>query len=246
MAFFQDPPRLAHAFHDDRVLRSYLARALPEDARREAIPTLEALGERTSGELFLQMMEDRASEPRLITWDGWGRRVDRIEVTRTWCLARKVACEVGLVGTPYEGRFGEHARPIQAALIYLFHPSTDTYSCPLAMSDGAARTLLSHGNTALIGRAVARLTSRDPDEAWTSGQWMTERTGGSDVGQTETVARPVDDGHYLLYGTKWFTSAITSDMALTLARPEGNGPGSRGLALFYLETRDESGHPNGL
>src|SRR5689334_1708059 len=131
MAFFQDPPRLAHAFHDDRVLRSYLARALPEDARKEASSALEALGELTSGKLFEQSLEDRASEPRLVQWDAWGNRVDRIEVTRTWSLARKVACEFGLVGTPYEARFGEHARPIQAALIYLFHPSTDTYSCPL-------------------------------------------------------------------------------------------------------------------
>jgi acyl-CoA dehydrogenase len=43
-----------------------------------------------------------------------------------------------------------------------------------------------------------------------------------------------------LYGTKWFTSAITSQIALTLARPEGNPPGGRGLALFYVELRDES------
>ena len=28
---------------------------------------------------------------------------------------------------------------------------------------------------------------------------------------------------------------------MTLARPEGNPPGGRGLALFYLELRDESG-----
>ncbi len=30
-------------------------------------------------------------------------------------------------------------------------------------------------------------------------------------------------------------------MALTLARPEGNGPGGGGLAMFYVETRDSSG-----
>ena len=30
-------------------------------------------------------------------------------------------------------------------------------------------------------------------------------------------------------------------MALALARPEGNPAGGRGLALFYLETRDEHG-----
>ena len=37
--------------------------------------------------------------------------------------------------------------------------------------------------------------SRDPDLFWTSGQWMTERLGGSDVsGATETTAVP-ETGH---------------------------------------------------
>jgi alkylation response protein AidB-like acyl-CoA dehydrogenase len=35
-------------------------------------------------------------------------------------------------------------------------------------------------------------------------------------------------------------------MALTLARPEGNPPGGRGLALFYVETRDEQGRPRNI
>src|SRR5687768_4901734 len=35
-------------------------------------------------------------------------------------------------------------------------------------------------------------------------------------------------------------------MALTLARPEGNPGGGRGLALFYLETRGEDGRLNGI
>jgi hypothetical protein len=33
-------------------------------------------------------------------------------------------------------------------------------------------------------------------------------------------------------------------MALTLARPEGNPAGGKGLALFYVETRDAQGMPN--
>jgi alkylation response protein AidB-like acyl-CoA dehydrogenase len=108
------------------------------------------------------------------------------------------------------------------------------------MTDGAARTLLASGNHELIERYVPRLTSRDPATMWTSGQWMTERTGGSDVSQSETVARR-DGDLWRLYGTKWFTSATTSEMALTLARPEGNPDGSRGLALFLVELRDGNG-----
>jgi alkylation response protein AidB-like acyl-CoA dehydrogenase len=259
MAFLQDPPRLAHPFHDDRVLRSYLARAFPEDARREATEQLTALGDLAGGKLFDLMTEDRLSEPRLVQWDAWGRRVDRIELTRVWQEAKRVACEFGLVATPYEKRHGEHARPLQAALIHLFHPSTDVYTCPLAMTDGATKTLVSHKASALLDRAFARLTSRDPATAWTSGQWMTERTGGSDVGLSETEARPVtmgetpeppaqpaEVGQYRLYGTKWFTSAATSEMSLTLARMPGAPPGGRGLALFYLEMRDAAGVLNGI
>jgi len=124
-------------------------------------------------------------------------------------------------------------------------PSLDVYSCPLAMTDGAARTLLDHGNQELVARALPRLTSRDPATAWTSGQWMTERTGGSDVGRAEAEARRTPEG-WRLWGTKWFSSAATSEMALALARPEGNGPGGKGLALFYLETRLPDGRWNGI
>src|SRR6185369_10206195 len=41
-------------------------------------------------------------------------------------------------------------------------------------------------------------------------------------------------------------SAATSEMALTLARPKGNPAGSRGLALFYVETRDAEGRLRGI
>ncbi len=246
MAFYQEPPRLPHPLHDDRLLKSYLKRAIPEPIRNEIWPSLESLAELSRGPLLELMMQDRLSEPRLVAWDPWGHRTDRIELTATWQNAQKLAAQYGLVGTAYDKKYGPHARSLQAALIYLFHPSTDVYTCPLAMTDGAAKTLLSHKNQPLIDRALAHLTSRDPAQAWTSGQWMTERTGGSDVGISETVARPEGDGRYRLYGTKWFTSAATSEIALTLARPEGNGPGGRGLALFYLETRDDSGKPNGI
>src|SRR5205823_3742140 len=156
-------------------------------------------------------------EPRLTQWDAWGRRVDEVEVTPLWREAARLAVEHGLVAVAYERRLGPLSRLHQLALLYLVDASLDVYSCPLAMTDGAARTLIHHGNAALLERALPRLTSRDPALAWTSGQWMTERTGGSDVGISETEARrgpPVGPlgAEWRLHGTKWFTSAVTSQM----------------------------------
>ncbi len=204
------------------------------------------MGRLAGGDLYRLQLADRLNEPRLTQWDAWGNRVDQIEVTPLWRVAASLAAEHGVVATAYERRHGLHSRIHQCALAYLFTPSTDIYSCPLAMTDGAARTLLDSGNRALVERAVPHLTARDPEEFWTSGQWMTEITGGSDVGLTETTARRDDGGQWRLYGRKWFTSATTAEMALTLARPEGNPPGGRGLALFYVEPRDEAGRLRGI
>ena len=239
--FNQSPPELGNQYDDDRPLRSILARLLPADARPAVEESLRAMGELAGGELYRLALEDRLNEPTLTNWSPWGERIDQIEVTRLWQRCAQIVPEHGVIATAYERKLGGLSRVHQFALAYVFNPSSDVYTCPLAMTDGAARTLIASKNTALIDRAVPRLTSRDPRRFWTSGQWMTESTGGSDVGTSETVALPESDGTYRLWGRKWFTSATSSEMTLTLARPPGGAPGGRGLALFYLETRDENG-----
>jgi alkylation response protein AidB-like acyl-CoA dehydrogenase len=247
--FTQKPPRLGNQYDEDRVLRSYLRRALPREVLAEVEPELREMGELAAGELLALQAADRPHEPRLTRWSAWGERIDAIELTPLWRRAKELAARSGLIATAYERRHGALSRLHQLALVHLFHPSTDVYTCPLAMTDGAAHTLVKslsvHDPEELLARALPRLTSRDPGTAWTSGQWMTETSGGSDVGRSLTVARH-EDGAWRLYGRKWFTSAATSEMALTLARPEGNPRGGRGLALFYLETARPDGRPNGI
>jgi len=126
--------------------------------------------------------------------------------------------------------------------------------CPHGMQDGAANILLKQlsgrGLTStatervIFENAFTRLTSRNPAEAWTSGQWMTELAGGSDVSGTETTAtyEPRVDkeatdldgnplGPWVLRGFKWFTSATDSDMAIVL------GKTNNGLSIFYAPTK---------
>jgi acyl-CoA dehydrogenase len=242
-AFIQLPPRLGNQYRDDRFLRSWLRRKLPAEVMTQIDSELEQMGQLSGYELYELQLQDRLHEPQLTQWDAWGNRVDRIEVTALWRRAADIAARYGLIGIPYEREHGRYSRIHQFALVYLFHPSSDLYTCPLAMTDGASRTLTVAANAKLIQRALPHLTSRDPATAWTSGQWMTESTGGSDVGGSLTRAERVD-GQWRLYGKKWFTSAITSQMALTLARPQGNGPGGAGLALFYVETHAAGGGLN--
>ncbi len=240
MPFNQPAPELGNQYSDDRVLRSYLARVLPAGMLAAIERELVELGELAGGELYHFQIADRLNEPVHTPWDAWGNRIDHIEVSPLWKRAERLAAERGMIATAYERRNGRHSRIHQFALVHLFTPATDVYSCPLAMTDGAARALVASTNKQLIERAMPHLTSRDPAQFWTSGQWMTESTGGSDVGLSETTAKR-EGSRWRLYGRKWFTSAATSQMALTLARPEGNPGGGKGLALFYVETRNAGG-----
>jgi len=233
--FVQEAPRPRDRLREDRPLRHTLERLLPADVLEEAMPELSEMAALATGSL--QDLADRAEAhpPRHVPFDAWGRRVDLVEVDPAWIRLVEIGQERGIVALPYEERFGEHARVVQMGLLSLYLPVSATADCPLAMTDAAVRVLLNE-DPELASRYVHRMTARRG--AWTSGQWMTETTGGSDVGGTATTARDRRDGTWTLHGTKWFTSATTADVALALARPEGAEEGSRGLSLFLLELRD--------
>lgn len=249
MAFFQDAPGDPDLFAVDTALHAELARRLPPEIHAEALRRCAAVGVATTDELPALARQAEAQPPQHVPYDPWGRRVDELRTSPAWEALRVFSARHALVATGYESALGEHRRTVQAALLHVFSASSATYSCPLAMTDAAARVLLDLAPGELRERLVAGLTATDPARFITSGQWMTERTGGSDVGGTETIARPVggDGGErrYTLHGVKWFTSATTSEMALTLARIDDGGappvPGSRGLSLFCVEIGREAG-----
>ncbi len=135
------------------------------------------------------------------------------------------------------------------------------------MVDGVATLLRKHlcngsalkTEKAIFRSAYEKLVSRDPDMAWTTGQWMTERQGGSDVSMTETLATYSPDstlkakaadgnqlGPWLINGFKWFSSATDADMSVFLARTEN------GISTFLapmrktLQGKDVLGHETEL
>ena len=239
MAFLQTAPVLSNQYLDDRVLRSYLRRVLPPAVLGNVESDFTELGDYAANAWVLARLRE-PSEPKLTAWNAWGERVDRLELTPAWINAQPVAAKYGIVAAGHEKTHGVHARVHQFAMMYLFHCASEFYTCPLAMTDGAVTAIKASNNEKLIERALPRFLSRDPEQFWISGQWMTENAGGSDVAGTETVARE-ENGRWRLYGRKWFTSAINAQAALALARPHGAPAGTDSLALFYVEPQKADG-----
>lgn len=77
------------------------------------------------------------------------------------------------------------------------------------------------------------------EKEWGSTMVLTEPDAGSDVGAGRTKAVKQEDGSWHIEGVKRFITSGEHDMAdnilhYVLARPEGHGPGTKGLSLFLV------------
>lgn len=97
-----------------------------------------------------------------------------------------------------------------------------------------ARVLFEEGTD-----AQKELARRWIDRGWAGTMVLTEPDAGSDVGAGTTRAIDQDDGTWHLEGVKRFITGGEHDLTenivhLVLARPEGAGPGTKGLSLFVV------------
>jgi alkylation response protein AidB-like acyl-CoA dehydrogenase len=101
-----------------------------------------------------------------------------------------------------------------------------------------------------------RFAEQAIERKWTATMVLTEPEAGSDVGAARTKAIRQPDGTWHIEGVKRFITSAEHDMAenifhLVLARPEGHGPGTKGLSMFlvpkYLvDSQGEPGERNGV
>ena len=101
-----------------------------------------------------------------------------------------------------------------------------------------------------------RFAEQAIEREWGATMVLTEPDAGSDVGAGRTRAIEQQDGTWHIEGVKRFITSAEHDLAdnifhLVLARPEGHGPGTKGLSMFlvpkYLVDEDGTlGERNGV
>lgn len=251
--FFQSPPQVLNQFYDDAALQRAIAMFLPSSVRELVQPELSAFGDKVLSKQVLHWIADaEKNPPYLRTWDTWGKRRDELVTSEGWRCLQDIGIEEGMVAIGYENHYAEHSRVFHFAKYHLWCGSSAWVNCPSLMTDGVASLFRSHlSNPSLpsdqrevLQSAFSRITSRDPKVAWTTGQWMTERQGGSDVSQTETLATYSpetessakssdgnDLGPWVINGFKWFSSATDSSMTVMLARTP------KGISTFFAPMR---------
>ncbi|OMB88981.1 butyryl-CoA dehydrogenase, partial [Mycolicibacterium conceptionense] len=102
---------------------------------------------------------------------------------------------------------------------------------------GAAFAQIFYDNATEEQKKWAVLAS---ERGWGATMVLTEPDAGSDVGAGRTKAVKQEDGSWHIDGVKRFITSADSDdlfeniFHLVLARPEGAGPGTKGLSLFFV------------
>ncbi|WP_405646148.1 acyl-CoA dehydrogenase [Streptomyces sp. NBC_00019] len=117
-----------------------------------------------------------------------------------------------------------------AELILGANPAVWMYSSGPAF----AGILYDEGND--VQKKIAQIAV---DRTWGSTMVLTEPDAGSDVGAGRTKAIQQEDGSWHIEGVKRFITSGEHDMEenilhYVLARPEGHGPGTKGLSLFMV------------
>lgn len=128
-------------------------------------------------------------EPKLIQYDYFGKRVDKLILHQGWKDLTAFSFQHGIVGEAYpkqyqskwlqgdsdsaggRDRLGSLARVLSFSKNYIFAPDSHVNLCPTSMQDGLVRTLELYGNEEQKQRYLERLLSRDPNQGWTAGQW---------------------------------------------------------------------------
>lgn len=167
------------------------------------------------------------NEPRLMTHDRYGNRIDAVELDPSWHWLLRGAIEREIHALPWrEQRAGAHA--VRAALMMLWGNANGGVLCPVSMTY-AAIPALRDGAPEIAAEWEPRLTLPDYERGALAGMAMTEKQGGSDVRANITRAEPAGGGEYELWGHKWFCSYPPCDVFLVLAQAPG------GLSCFFVE-----------
>jgi putative acyl-CoA dehydrogenase len=168
------------------------------------------------------------NEPRLVTHDRYGNRVDQVDLDPSWHWLLRVAVEREIPSLPWrDPQPGAHV--VRATLMYIWSQVNAGVMCPVSMTYSAVPAL--RATPELAEEWEPRLTLPDYDRGALSGMAMTEKQGGSDVRANTTRAEPAGDGGYEITGHKWFCSYPPCDVFLVLAQAPG------GLSCFLVEGR---------
>lgn len=234
-------------FEEDRVLQRIMlqhASGLEKDHAADMMGHIHGYGGLTGGILdeltVASHREGKYGEIR--TFDRSGNRIDEIDYCAEQLESRRISYDYGIVNLDFHPEWKHPFTTLhRMALAYLCNEVGEGgVACPLAMTDGMILALKELGTDEQKELYLPLVAGPGSYSHFMCGQYVTERVGGSNVGANRTVARPLENGKWVLTGEKWFCSN-PGDLWVTTARIED----SERIGMFLVPRLKEDGTKNG-
>lgn len=243
-----DARNSSNFFNSDLILKNYLKKHLPEGGLEYMSEQLVILGEQAANSMDdLSQKADKQS-PVLKQRSKFGEEVNEVKFHPAYWELVDIAAESEMFYVKYDAdlrkRFADHRHKLGYAAGQLYAMSELGVYCPLCMTDGAAHLVDRYAPDELKERLLPKLSAREGDKLYTGAMFLTEKSGGSDVGRNLTTAEQIEGNRYRLNGEKWFCSNVNAEVMMVLARTGDIEAGTRGLSLFLVEKYLPDGRRN--
>ncbi|WP_188207588.1 acyl-CoA dehydrogenase family protein [Alkalibacillus aidingensis] len=225
-------------YTSDPLLKKILQKNLSTSFFEYADARLTKFGEKVANDIDERAVHtDRDGQPCLVKYNQMGEEINQVWVNEGYLQTVDETYRTGIVGyvhkeIPELGRAGNYL--YSYAQGYLLSHAEPGFYCPVTLTMATAYLIDHYADGGLRQRFLPHVIATGDEELYEGATFLTERQGGSDVGANEVEARE-EDGHYRLYGEKYFASnAGMCGVAMVLARMEGAEEGTRGLSLFLV------------
>ena len=195
----------------------------------------------------LSILADK-NGPELIKRDAYGELLDEISFHPSYAALMEIAVKSEMFRIKWEPtlnkKFQKELHVLGFSAGYLYAMSEMGQYCPLCMTDGVARLINKFCEEKDKLRLLPKIYTEKAKEFFTGAMFLTEKSGGSDVGRNIVTAEKIEGNKYKLYGEKWFCSNANADLIFALARTDESIKGTKGLSIFLVEKHLPEGTKN--
>ncbi|HWB64897.1 MAG TPA: acyl-CoA dehydrogenase family protein [Chitinophagales bacterium] len=235
-------------YASDKILQHYLKNHVSAEGLDYMQSRLDYTGIEAAGKMNgLSLLADK-NGPEVVKRNFWGETINEIRFHPAYWELMDVAVKSEMFRVKWEpglrSKFGHEGQRLGFASGYLYAMSECGQYCPLCMTDGVARLIDIFCDEDDKERLLPHIYTQNTPEFYTGAMYLTEKTGGSDVGASITTATHHEGKTYKLNGEKWFCSNANADLIFALARTDEGVKGTKGLSIFLVEKNLPDGQKN--
>lgn len=237
-------------YNSDLIFKEFLNRKISSEGFKYMNDKLENLGHQAATEMNELSLDADKNGPELIKRNFYGEDIDTIKFHPSYDRLLEIAVESEMFTVKWQPelrkKFEGETHRLGFTSGYLYALSESGQYCPLCMTDGVARLIDFYSEEEDKERLLPHIYTNNVKDLYTGAMFLTEKSGGSDVGRNLVKAVKKEAKYYALSGEKWFCSNVNAEIIFALARTNDEIEGTKGLSIFLVEKNTKDGKKNKL